>query len=328
MLLEVVAVIAGLALLVWSADRFVDGAAASAAHLGLSPLLIGMLVIGLGTSAPEVVVSTLSSLQGNPGLALGNAYGSNIANIALILGVTALLSPITVKSRVLRRELPLLAGATALAWVLIADGHFSRLDAWLQFAAFGLFLGWSLWQERRAGADALGEEAAAEIPDMSMRRGLLWVLVGLLVLVASSRLVVWGAVGLAQAAGVSDLVIGLTVVAVGTSLPELAAAVAAVRKGEHDLALGNVIGSNMFNTLLVAALAGAIAPHAVEPALLGRDLPVLAALTAALFAMGIGVGGGAGRINRIEGTLLVLAFGLYTGWLVIGALVPAAGAAG
>lgn len=316
MWLEIVAVLGGLGLLVWSADRFVEGAAATAGHLGMPPLLIGMLVIGFGTSAPEIVVSTFSSLEGNPGLALGNAYGSNIANIALILGVTALISPIAVKSRVLNREMPILLAATALAWWLLADGEFSSADGGWQLALFSAVVGWSVWEGMRQRQDALGEEYAGEIPELPLSRAFFWLVVGLLLLVASSRGVVWGAVGIAQSLGISDLVIGLTIVAVGTSLPELAAAVAATRKGEHDLALGNVIGSNLFNTMLVAGLAGAIAPHAVDPALLSRDLPIMMLLTVALFVMGFGLRERQGRINRLEGGVLAGGFVAYTGWLV------------
>lgn len=314
MVLESIAVLGGLALLVWSAGKFVDGAAATAGHFRVPPLLIGMLIIGFGTSAPEVTVSALAASQGNPGLALGNAYGSNITNIALILGVSASLAPITVHSRVVRREMPVLLTATVLAWWLLNDGQFSSADAGVQLVLFSVLVGWSVWEGLRESRDALGTELAGELPVLPLRAGLFWLLAGLVLLVASSRAVVWGAVGLAQAFGISDLIIGLTIVAVGTSLPELASAVAAVRKGEHDLALGNVIGSNLFNTLLVAALAGAILPHAVEPALLERDFPVLVLLTTALFAMAYGRG--RQRITRIQGGILLLAFGCYTAWLI------------
>jgi cation:H+ antiporter len=312
---EAAAVLVGLALLVWSADRFVEGAAATANRLGMPPLLIGMVVIGFGTSAPEIVVSTFSALEGNPGLALGNAYGSNIANIALILGITALISPIAVHSQVLRRELPLLLAVTGLAWWLLADGGFSPFDAGLQLGLFGLLLGWSIWQGLRDRQDPLAEELADEIPTMEARVALFWLVSGLVLLVASSRLVVWGAVGIATEMGISDLVIGLTVVAIGTSLPELASSIAAARKGQHDLALGNVLGSNLFNTLLVAGIAGAIAPHQVAPELLQRDMPVLMGVTLALFFMGFGLRGRPGRINRLEGGLLMTFFVGYTGYL-------------
>ncbi|MDX1593651.1 MAG: calcium/sodium antiporter [Gammaproteobacteria bacterium] len=313
------AVVAGLAMLVWSAGRFVDGAAATAWHLGVAPLLIGILVIGFGTSAPELTVSVFSAAQGNSGLALGNAYGSNIANIGLILGVTALVAPITVRSAVLRRELPLLLGVTLLAWLLLADGRFGRADAAWQLGLFTLLVAWSVFEGLRNRNDPLAADAVREIPALSLRAGLAWTGVGLVLLVVASRVLVWGAVGLAQAVGVSDLVIGLTVVAVGTSLPELASALVAARRGEHELALGNVLGSNLFNTLLVASTAAMIAPGDVEPKLIARDLPMMAAFTVALLAMGLGLHG-EGRINRVEGTALVTAFCGYTAWLAVGAL--------
>ena len=313
-----VAVVISLAVLIWSADRFVDGAAAAARHFGMSPLLIGMVIVGFGTSAPEMVVSALASWQGNPGLALGNAFGSNITNIALILGVTALLSPITVQSGVLRKELPALLIITVLTAGLLADLHLSRLDAGILLLVFAIIMGWSIWQGRQKTPDTFGYEMEAELVThpMSLQKALLWLLVGLLLLIASSRGLVWGAVSIAQGFGVSDLIIGLTVVAVGTSLPELASSIAAVRKGEHDLALGNVIGSNLFNTLAVVGIAGMIHPTKVPGEVLIRDLPVMGALTLSLFVFGYGFLGRRGRINRIEGGLLVAVFVGYTGYLV------------
>ncbi len=318
MLLAILAVVAGLALLVWSADRFVDGAAATAQHLGMPTLLIGMVIIGFGTSAPEMVVSALASLQGNPGLALGNGYGSNITNIALILGLTALLSPIAVHSQILRKELPVLAGVTLLAGYQLIDGQISRLDAVVLLLVFFATMGWSIWVGMKQRGDTLGTDFEHEMEEeapMALKQALFWLALGLLLLVASSRLLVWGAVDIATALGISDLIIGLTVVAIGTSLPELASSIAAVRKNEHDLALGNVIGSNLFNTLAVVGIAGAIQPMAVESAVLYRDWMVMAALTFSLFILGYGIRK-AGHINRLEGGLLVLAYAGYTGYLV------------
>lgn len=317
MLLASLAVIAGLALLVWSADRFVDGAAAVARHFGMPPLLVGMVVIGFGTSAPEMVVSAIAALQGNPGLALGNAYGSNITNIALILGVTAVLSPIRVQSGVLRKELPVLALVTLIAAWQLWDGTLSRTDAWVLLALFAILIGWSILQGLRSTNDPLGVEMGQELDTapLPLPRAVFWLMLGLVVLVISSRLLVWGAVSIAQGLGVSDLIIGLTIVAVGTSLPELASAIAATRKGEHDLALGNVIGSNLFNTLAVVGLAGAIHPMVVDAAVITRDLPVMAGLTLSLFVIGYGFRG-QGRINRVEGSLLIACYLAYTGFLV------------
>lgn len=317
MLLAFAAIVAGLIVLVWSADRFVDGASATAVHAGMPPLLIGMLVIGFGTSAPELVVSALAASQGNPGLALGNAYGSNITNIALIIGLVALISPIAVSSQVVRRELPILLGVTLLAGAQLLDGHISRADAWVLLGVFALLMGWSIVQGVRNKDDKLAAHAQGELVQaaMPLRRALFWLAFGLLVLVLSSRLLVWGAVTVAQSLGVSELIIGLTIVAVGTSLPELASSLAAIRKNEHDLALGNIIGSGLFNTLAVVGLAGAIMPLDVESVVLWRDWMLMALLTLGLFVIGLGINGRGGRVNRIEGGLLLLVYACYTGYL-------------
>lgn len=316
-LMPIAALIAGLLLLIWSADRFVEGASATARHFAVQPLLVGMVIVGFGTSAPELVVSALAASQGNPSLALGNAWGSNIVNMGLILGVTALIAPIQVRSQVLRKELPLLIGVTALSALLAWDLGLSRWDAIALLAAFALLMGWSIREAMTHGDDALAQETDAELQAhaMPLPRALLWLVLGLLVLVGASRLLVWGAVDIAQGLGVSDLVIGLTVVAVGTSLPELASCVAAARKGEDDIALGNVLGSGLFNTLAVVGLAGVIAPMDLEPAALTRDLPVMAGLTLLLYQMGRGWRR-PGRINRWEGSGLLAVYVGYTAWLL------------
>jgi cation:H+ antiporter len=312
-----IAVILGLALLVWSADRFVDGSAATARYFGMPPLLIGMVVIGFGTSAPEMVVSVLAASQGNPGIALGNAYGSNITNIALILGITALISPILVNSQVLRKELPILAAVTVLAAWQIWDGELTRMDAVVLLAVFAGLMGWTIWHGMQKKADALGSEVEQELEAhaMPIKRAIFWLIIGLILLIISSRILVWGAVEIAHGFGVSDLIIGLTIVAVGTSLPELASSIIATRKGEHDLALGNIIGSNLFNTLAVVGIAGAIQPMAVEQAVFSRDMMVMGALTASLFIISYGFRG-PGRINRFEGAALLACFIGYTTYLV------------
>ncbi|MCA1989991.1 MAG: calcium/sodium antiporter [Desulfarculus sp.] len=317
MTLAFLAVVLGLALLVWSADRFVEGAACTARYFGMSSLLIGMVIVGFGTSAPELAVSALAASQGNPGIALGNAYGSNITNIALILGITALISPIGVHSQVVRRELPILAVVTALAAWQIWDQEITRLDAVVMLCVFGGLMAWTIWQGQQNRADALGEEIEDELQVhvMPIKFAIAWLVVGLAFLIASSRLLVWGAVQIATGFGVSDLVIGLTVVAVGTSLPELASSIIAARKGEHDIALGNVIGSNLFNTLAVVGLAGVIHPMKLGQEIILRDLPVMAALTLSLFIFGYGFRG-PGRINRFEGLLLLACYIGYTAYLV------------
>ncbi|MBO4296036.1 MAG: calcium/sodium antiporter [Desulfovibrio sp.] len=318
MLLVCSAIIAGIALLVWSADRFVDGAANVARRCGMPPLLVGIAIVGFGTSAPEMLVSGVSAWQGNAGIALGNAFGSNIANIALILGVTALVSPVPVKREILFRELPALILATALTVWLLWDGRISRLDAAVLIGVFFASLGFSIVRALRQGP---AEEPESGDADMSLARALFWLVTGLIVLVASSRVLVWGAVEAARWCGVSDLVIGLTVIAIGTSLPELASSIAAARKGEHDIALGNVIGSNLFNTLLVVGIAGAVAPFAADPEVLRRDVPVMIVLTLALFFLGIGIRK-AGRIGRFKGLLLTIAYAAYTCWVAWPLLRP------
>ncbi|WP_265436863.1 calcium/sodium antiporter [Aeromonas media] len=317
MTLAFVALIAGLALLVWSADKFVDGAAATARYAGMPPLLIGMVIIGFGTSAPEMVVSALASMQGNPGLALGNAYGSNITNIALILGLTALISPIAVSSQVVRKEIPILLGITLLTGALLIDGHLGRGDALILGGVFIALLGWSIWTGIKGKGDALDEDVNVELDSeaMPLKKAIFWLIVGLVLLVGASRLLVWGAVTIAQAFGISDLIIGLTIVAVGTSLPELASSLMAIKKKEHDLALGNVLGSNLFNTLAVVGIAAGIAPLDVDPAVLSRDWSLMMGLTLLLLVMCLGRKG-QGRINRVEGGILLCIFVAYTGWLL------------
>jgi len=316
MTLSFLAVIAGLALLVWSADRFIEGAAATAGHFGLSPLLIGMVIVGFGTSAPEMVVSAFSSYQGNPGLALGNAYGSNISNIALILGLTALVSPIVVHSGILKKELPILTAITALAAWQLWDGFLSRIDAVVLLGVFACLMTWTVRQGFRQGEDALGSEMKQELAVLRMPLGkaVRLLVMGMVLLIISSRILVWGAVDIAVSFGVSDLIIGLTIVALGTSLPELASAIAAARKGEHDIALGNVLGSNLFNTLAVVGIAGAIHPVSVAPEVMSRDMVVMGLLTVSLFVLGYGFGR-RGRINRVEGGILVVSYLAYTAYL-------------
>ncbi len=317
MLVPLSAVLVGLILLVWSADRFVEGSAATARYFGMPPLLIGMVIVGFGTSAPEMVVSVLASWQGNPGIALGNAYGSNIASIALILGLTALISPIAVHSQVLRKELPLLIVVTLAAMVLMYDLRLTRLDGWIHLILFAGLMGWSIWEGMRQRGDVLGDEMDDELKQhaMPLNRALFWLAVGLLVLIASSRLLVWGAVDIAHQLGVSDLIIGLTIVAVGTSLPELASSIIAIRKNEHDIALGNVIGSNLFNTLAVVGISGTIHPLVFDRPVFARYMLIMGLLTLALFLFSYGFRG-PGRINRVEGALLLTCYISYTAYLI------------
>lgn len=412
MLLPIAAIIVGLILLVWSADRFVDGSAATARYFGMPSLLIGIIIVGFGTSAPEMVVSALAATAGNPGIALGNAYGSNITNIGLILGFTALISPIAVSRQVVVKELPILLAISALALWQIFDGYLSRIDAFILLGVFALIMGTTIYQSLRnknqptvssstlsdhnnisdstlsdsnlkdnsqsnesklneaslqetqahtlakeeqpeqakvaqsANSDLANQEITDDknqnleksgkdhpnndvnepantqdieeqstTKDMSLPKALMWLVVGLVLLIVSSRMLVWGAVAIAQALGISDLIIGLTIVAVGTSLPELASSIIAAIKNEHDIALGNIIGSNLFNTLAVVGIAGSIAPMPVTSEVMTRDMSVMCALTIALLLFALGKKGKA-RINRFEGSLLLLGYIAYTVYLV------------
>ena len=321
MIWNIFAVLAGFVLLVWGADRFVAGAAGTARQLGVSTLIIGLTIVGFGTSAPEMLVSAMASFAGNPGLAIGNAIGSNITNIALILGVTALVTPLTVRSETLRRELPLLMAIMLVSIGLLADQELDRIDGILLMVALGGFLVWLIRLGMSSkGSDPIIAEFQDEIPqDMSLGKGIFWLVAGLVVLLGSSRLLVWGAVNIAETYGVSDLIIGLTIVAIGTSLPELAASVVAARKGEHDIAIGNVLGSNIFNLLAVMGLPGIIMPGRFEPEVLSRDFPVMIFLTLLFFGLAYGIGG-TGRITRAAGAVLLACFFGYQLILYFGIL--------
>ncbi|MEE4361665.1 MAG: calcium/sodium antiporter [Pseudomonadales bacterium] len=313
MLSYLLAILGGLLLLIWSADRFIEGAAITAARLGIPPLVVGMIVVGFGTSVPEMLVSALASLGGNPALALGNAYGSNIVNVTLILGLTALVAPITVQSGLLRRELPILAVISFTSGLLLLGGGLTRWESLLLLVAFLALVSWTLLSSLRSGDDALKAEFEAEVEahDMALPRALFRLVVGLTFLVVASRLLVWGAVEVALVLGVSELVIGLTIVALGTSLPELAASLVAIRKQEHDIALGNVLGSNMFNLLAVVGIAGAIAPIPdVEVDLVRRDWPVMLAVTLLLVGFCL-PRRGVRRIGRLAGGTLLAIYVAY-----------------
>ena len=318
MMLASLALAAGLALLVWGSDRFVMGAAATARNLGVTPLIIGLTVVGIGTSAPELLVSGTAAIGGSPGVAIGNALGSNIANIGLVLGVTAMVRAIDIRSQTLRRELPMMFAVLLLAWLLLLDRDLDRRDGIILGAAFIGLVATMVVMALRVRRDPLEGEFEREIAsDLTMRRALVWTVVGLVALLLGAQSMVWGAVDIARQAGVSEFLIGLTVVSVGTSLPELAACIASVVKGEPDIAVGNVIGSNMFNLLPVLALPAVIAPGAIEPAAISRDLPVMLALMLALFFF-CGFRG-PGRLSGWEGGLLLVAFIGYQGLLFFSA---------
>ena len=319
MLLNFIALLVGLIVLVVAADKFVVGTASIARKLGVSPLLIGLTIVGLGTSAPEILVSAIASLQGNPGLAVGNALGSNIANIGLILGCTALISPLAFRSSLLKRELPILLLISLICFFMAFDG-LDKFDGVVMLVMLATFLMWLIRLARKqknkdAEDDPLEQELIDEMPkDISSKKSWLYFVIGLLGLLLSSRLLVWAAVNIAESFGVSDLVIGLTIVALGTSLPELAASISSVLKKEDDLAVGNVIGSNVYNLLAVYSLPGLIAPGPVAESVIYRDFPVMLGFTGVLLILGYGITK-AGHISRWEGCGLVIAYCSYQ-WFV------------
>ena len=315
MFLASLAVIIGFILLVWSADKFVDGASATAQYFGMPKLLIGMLVIGFGTSAPEIVVSVTSAAQGNPGIALGNAYGSNIANIALILGLTAIISPVLVTPSILKKELPLLLGVTIISAILLFDHDVSRLDGIILLTIFTLVIAISIWHGLKVKNALSVEENSNSSIMIGKAIGL--VFFGLVILVLSSQLLVWGAVTIANHFGVSQLIIGLTIVAVGTSLPELASSIAAARKNQHDLAMGNIIGSNLVNTLAVVGLAAVTHPLQAENEIMTRDIPAMLLFTTILFVFGYRYKAETGYIKRWAGTILLLGYLAYSGYIFL-----------
>lgn len=309
MLYNIAAISGGFLLLIWSADRFIVGAAATARNLSISPLIIGLTIVGFGTSAPEMLVATMAAASASPGLAIGNAIGSNIANISLVLGMSALIMPLTVASGVLRKELPLLLGSMLLMLLLIQDNHLGRTDGLIMLSSVLLLMWWITRQAiGNMVADPMYTEFEQELPrPMSTLLALIFLVTGLALLIISSKILVWGAVQLANEFGVSDLLIGLTIIAIGTSLPELAASIAAALKNQHDIAVGNIVGSNMFNSLAVMGIPGLIYPSAMDAGVLTRDIPIVFILTMALVIMAYGFKGH-GRINRIEGAILLTCF--------------------
>ena len=312
MLIALIQIIGGFILLVWAADRLVAGAAATASNLGISPLVIGLTVVGIGTSAPEMVVSAIAALQGNAGLAVGNAIGSNITNIGLVLGITALIYPLTVESGLLRKEFPILLFIMIMATLLMWDGVLTQVDGYMLLVGLVVLLTYMVIVGMERGeSDPLIQEYEAEIPrDMPMPKAIFWLVIGLILLPASSTFLVEGAITIASTYGISDTVIGLTIVAFGTSLPELAASISSALKHEDDIAIGNVIGSNMFNLLGVLGIGAALTPITLESFVLQRDVVAMFCFTLLLFAFAWRLKG-AGRINRLAGVVLLM---LYLGY--------------
>ncbi|MFV8419574.1 calcium/sodium antiporter, partial [Vibrio parahaemolyticus] len=294
--------------LVWSADKLVFGSAAIARNVGISPLVIGMTILAMGSSAPEMMVSATAAWDGKTDTAVGNVLGSNIANIALILGITALIKPLSISSAVIRRELPLMIAVTVLAGILLWNSHLGFYEGVLLFVLFGAFLFAMLQisrKEQKSG-DAFLEDQESEIPQgVSNPKAIMWVVIGLILLPLAASLLVDNAVIIAKHFGMSDLVIGLTIIAIGTSLPELAASLAGVLKGEDDMAVGNIIGSNVFNILAVMGLPGIINPSTLSEYAMGRDFWVMLGVSLLLVAMCLGK---SRSINRLEGAILFTCF--------------------
>ncbi|XAW89320.1 calcium/sodium antiporter [Vibrio sp. CDRSL-10 TSBA] len=311
-MLEAIAfLIVGLILLVWSADKLVFGSAALARNVGISPLVIGMTILAMGSSAPEMMVSATAALEGKTDTAVGNVLGSNIANIALILGITALIKPLSISSTVIRRELPLMIGVTLLAGALLWDNQLGFYEGVLLFVLFALFILAMLKISRseQKNGDALLEEHESEIPQgVSNLKAGMWVVIGLILLPIAAGMLVDNSVVIAKYFGMSDLVIGLTIIAIGTSLPELAASLAGVLKGEDDMAVGNIIGSNVFNILAVMGLPGILNPSVLSEHAMGRDFWVMLAVSVLLVLMALGK---SRSVNRIEGAILFVAFLAY-----------------
>ncbi|MCG3816638.1 calcium/sodium antiporter [Photobacterium damselae] len=315
MLEAVVLLCVGLTLLVWSADRLVFGSAALARNMGVAPLVIGMTILAMGSSAPEMMVSATAALAGKTDTAVGNVLGSNIANIALILGVTAMLKPLAIGSTIIRRELPLMLVVTLIAGALLWDNYLGFAEGVLLLVLFVLFLLAMLYISKKAKqeGDVMVDEQESEIPqNVSNTASFIWIIVGLALLLYSSDMVVESAVTIAKYYGMSDLVIGLTIIAVGTSLPELAASVASVLKGEDDMAVGNIIGSNVFNILAVMGIPGILNPSAISPLAMGRDFYVMLGVSVLLLIMALGKNR---RINRVEGGILLICFIAYQAYL-------------
>ncbi|OED70284.1 calcium/sodium antiporter [Vibrio splendidus ZS-139] len=318
MLLEAIAfLVIGLGLLVWSADKLVYGAAALARNFGISPLVIGMTILAMGSSAPEMMVSATAALDGKTDTAVGNVLGSNIANIALILGITALIKPLSISSGVIRRELPLMIGVTLLAGALLWDNHLGFYEGVLLFVLFAAFLFAMLQISRseKKNGDAFLEEQESEVPEgVSNPKAAMWVVVGLIILPLAANVLVDNAVVIAKLFGMSDLVIGLTIIAVGTSLPELAASLAGVMKGEDDMAVGNIIGSNVFNILAVMGIPGILNPSILSEFAMGRDFWVMLGVSLLLVVMALGK---SRSVNRIEGSVLIVTFVAYQSYLLM-----------
>jgi cation:H+ antiporter len=319
MLGNIFEVVAGLLLLIWGADRFVHGAAATARNLGVTPLLIGLTIVAFATSAPEILVSAVAALRGEPGLAIGNAIGSNIVNVGLVLGTVAIIRPIELRSATLRREMPALLAVTLLTVSLFLDSQLSRVDGFVMLTGLVIVMIWlARLGMRSAPTDPIKQDYEAEIPSgVSMPKAIFWLAFGLGILLLGAQLLVDGSIEIAIDLGVSEVVIGILLVAFGTSLPELAVSLVSAMKGEYGLAIGNIVGSNIFNILAVIGVAASIAPtEIVEPSVLSLHIFVMVAFTLVLFAMTYDYDGKS-ELSRIEGIALVAAYLSYITYVIL-----------
>jgi cation:H+ antiporter len=312
MWLYILALVLGFTSLVWSSDRFVSGAASTAKNFGISTLIIGLTVVSMGTSAPEILVALTATLEGTPIMAIGNAIGSNIANIGLVLGITAIVTPLPFAESVLKQELPWLIGATLLALIALANLYLGRLDGLMLLSGLALIM-YRLAHAQKVAPDNFTESIQSELdelPEMSTLSGVTNMIIGLLILLASAQLLVWSATEIAVLLGVSNLIIGLSIVAIGTSLPELAATISAALKGHSDIAIGTVVGSNILNILAVLAVPALVSPIDIPEVVLWRDGSMLLALTMLLVFFAYGINSRR-LITRFEGAILVLAWSGY-----------------
>ena len=315
---NILLVIAGLVLLIWGADRFVHGAAASARNLGVAPLLIGLTIVAFATSAPEILVSVFASVKGQPGLAIGNAIGSNIVNIGLVLGIVAIVRPIELRSATLRREMPALLAVSLLTVSLFLDSYLSRIDGLVMLTGLVIVMIWlARLGARSAPSDPIQQDYEAEIPkNVKMSNAMFWLAFGLVTLLIGAHLLVKGSISIAEYYQVSDVVIGIILVAFGTSLPELAVSLVSALKGEYGLAIGNIVGSNIFNLLAVIGIAATISPTGVQQSVLSLHVFVMVAFTLVLFAMTYDYDGKS-ELSRIEGIALLVAFIAYDSYVVM-----------
>jgi cation:H+ antiporter len=286
--------------------------------MGIAPLLIGLTVVAFATSAPEILVSVVASLRGEPDLAFGNAIGSNIVNIGLVLGCVAIIRPIELRSATLRREMPALLAVTLLTVSLFLDSYLSRIDGFVLLTGLVIVMFWlTRLGVRSAPSDPIKMDYEAEIPEgVTPRMAALWLVVGIGTLLGGAQLLVDGAISIALTLGVSEVVVGILLVAFGTSLPELAVSLVSALKGEYGLAIGNIVGSNIFNLLAVIGVAAAIAPAPLESSVLSLHIFVMVAFTLVLFAMTYDYDGKS-ELSRVEGIALLVAFIAYDTYVVL-----------